>query len=53
MDLAKQLTDLRDARQGRVSAAYAGFVNVLNRAEVAAHALAPGAAMPGFLLPNA
>jgi len=54
MDLAKQLTDLRNARfQGRVSAAYAEFVNILNRAEVAAHALAPGAPMPGFLLPNA
>lgn len=54
MGLAERLTELRDAQfQGRVSAAYAGFMDVLNRAEVSAHTLAPGVPIPGFLLPNA
>ena len=53
MRLAEQLTGLRGARlQRRISTAYAGFVNTLDRAQVTARALSPGAAMPGFLLPN-
>ncbi len=54
MDLTRQLAELRETQfQGRVRAAYADFVTMLDRAEVAAHTLACGAAMPGFLLPNA
>ncbi len=54
MDLTGRLAALRDAEfQGEVRAAYAGFVAMLDRAEVAAHVLAPGAPMPDFLLPNA
>ncbi len=54
MDLTRQLAALREAKfQGEVRAAYAGFVAMLDRAEIAAHTLAPGAPMPDFLLPNA
>ncbi len=54
MNLTRQLADLREAKfQGHVRAAYADFVTMLDRAEVAAHTLASGAAMPGFQLPNA
>jgi len=54
MDMTERLARLRNDRfQGRVRAAYENFVDMLGRAEVAAHTLAPGAAMPGFLLPNA
>ncbi len=54
MDLTRRLAALRDAEfQGEVRAAYTGFVDMLDRAEIAAHVLAPGAPMPDFLLPNA
>ncbi len=54
MNLTRQLADLRETQfQGRVRVAYASFVDMLNRAEVAEHVLAPGAPMPNFLLPNA
>ena len=54
MDLTRRLAALRDAEfQGEVRAAYAGFVAMLDRAEIAAHVLTPGAPMPDFLLPNA
>lgn len=54
MDLTGRLAALREAQfQGEVSAAYADFVAMLDRAEVAAHTLACGAVMPGFLLPSA
>lgn len=54
MDLTRQLADLREAKfQGQVRSAYADFVTMLDRAEVAAHILASGAVIPGFLLPNA
>ncbi len=54
MDLTGRLAALRDAEfQGEVRAAYAGFVAMLDRAEIAAHVLAPGMPMPDFLLPNA
>ncbi len=54
MDLTRQLATLRNAEfQGEVGAAYAGFVAMLDRAEIAAHVLAPGMPMPDFLLPNA
>lgn len=54
LDLTRQLAALRESKfQGEVRAAYAEFVAMLDRAEVAAHVLAPGAPMPGFLLPNA
>ena len=54
MDLTRQLAALRDVEfQGEVRAAYAGFVAMLDRAEIAAHVLAPGAPMPDFLLPTA
>lgn len=54
MTLTLRLAALREARfQGEVRAAYAGFMDMLDRAEIAAHVLAPGAPMPGFLLPNA
>jgi peroxiredoxin len=54
MDLTRRLAALREAEfQGEVRAAYAGFMDMLGRAEIAAHVLAPGAPMPDFLLPNA
>lgn len=54
LDLTRQLAALRESKfQGEVSAAYAEFVTMLDRAEIAAHVLAPGAPMPDFLLPNA
>ena len=54
MDLTRQLAALRDAEfQGEVRAAYTGFVAMLDRAEIAAHVLAPGMPMPDLLLPNA
>ncbi len=54
MTLTLRLAALREARfQGEVRAAYAGFMDMLDRAEIAAHVLAPGAPMPDFLLPNA
>ena len=54
MDLTGRLAALRDAEfQGEVRAASAGFVAMLDRAEVVAHVLAPGMPMPDFLLPNA
>jgi peroxiredoxin len=54
MGLTEQLDELREARfQGRVKAVYEELVGTLDRAEVGQHTLAPGACMPGFLLPNA
>ena len=54
MNLTRRLAALRETEfQGEVRAAYAGFMDMLNRAEITAHVLAPGAPMPGFLLPNA
>ena len=54
MNLTRRLAALRDAEfQGEVRAAYAGFVAMLDHAEIAAHVLAPGRPMPDFLLPNA
>ena len=54
MALAQRLADLREARfKGRVRIAYEQFVSMLDRAEVAAHALPPGAPIPDFLLPSA
>lgn len=54
MNLTQRLAALREPKfQGEVRAAYAEFVAMLDRAQIAAHVLAPGAPMPDFLLPNA
>lgn len=54
MNLTGRLAALRETEfQGEIRAAYAGFMDMLDRAEVAAHVLAPGSPMPDFLLPNA
>ncbi len=54
MSLSERLAALKQARMsGRVRAGYEDFMAMMDHAEVAAHALKAGEAMPEFLLPNA